>query len=48
MLDMRVTNNNVKWQQHFSTRYPKRPLQAEEYWLLGKPTPIGLIILNIE
>jgi len=29
MKDMRVTNNTVKWQQHVSALYPKRPLQAE-------------------
>jgi len=44
---MRVTNNIVKSQQHFSTRYPKRPLQAERKCLIGRPKPNGLMILNI-
>jgi hypothetical protein len=29
LIDIRGTNNIVKWQQHVSTRYPKRPLQVE-------------------
>jgi len=45
---MRVTNNFMKWQQHVSTRYPKRPLQAKGKWLLGRPKPNGLILLNIK
>jgi len=44
---MRVTNIIVKCQEHVSTRYPKRPLQAERKWLLGRSRPNGLIILNI-
>ena len=48
LIDMRVTNNNAKRQQHVPTRYPKRSLYGEGKWLLGRPRPNGLIILNIE
>jgi len=48
MIDMRVTNNTVKWQQHVSALYPKRLLQAEGKWLLRRPRTNGLKILNFE
>jgi hypothetical protein len=35
LIDIRVTKNIVKWRQHISTRYPKRPLPGERKLLLG-------------
>ena len=47
-MDKRFTNNIGERQHHVSPRYPKRPLQAEGKWLLGRPKPKRLIILNID
>jgi len=45
LIDMLVANNIVKWLQNVATRYPKRPLQAEGKWLLGRPRFNGFITL---